>query len=415
MNIKSLLVGIFAIGLSFSNSYGQITENPRVEEQSEDYVKIKRVELTDQYTIIYLQFVDRSSRNQQQSPQQRPRFPFRFPDTQDNYSSSTISLQEETRLYKPGEIDQKFKLIKAENIPVNSMRKVVPGETVNFVAYFERLTPGIEVFDFYEGRSNRDYRMWNFYGVHVTNPLNKKPKKPVVKTPEPAVRKEEPAVVTEIPKPIKEAPAPVKEEEAFAMLGGTIFNAKTRQPISAVISYQEKGDSLQVRSGSGKYRIGLDRKEKYNLRVTSKGFFGSNIEVTAADSAGRNTLNHDVYLTPLAVGEAIALSKIYFATSEYNLLPESFTELNQIVETMKDNPELGISVEGHTDNVGDPEKNIELSKKRAEAVKGYLIKNGIDAKRIEAKGWGSTKLLTKSTNEEERRKNRRVELVITGV
>jgi len=409
MNLKSLLVALFTIGLSLSNSFGQTTDNPKVEEQSAEYVKIKRVELTDKYTIIYLQFNERGTGSA--IPSLPPGFPGDIiPDMGSGKQSSSIWLDAETRLYKPGEVNTKFKLIKAENIPTENVKKVSPGEKVDFVAYFERLSPGIEIFDFYEGRSQQGQQSWNFYGIHIKNPLKKEvaktakaPAKAPVSAPKPTPKPAEP-----------EKPIAKPEEAEFAVIKGTVYNSRTKQPIPAQISYQENGDSLQVSSSSGNYRIGINPKERYSLRATSKGFYGANAEVSAADSSGKLTFTQDIFLTPLSVGETIALSKIYFETSQFALLPESFSELNQLVQTMKDNPEIGIRVEGHTDNIGDPDKNIELSRKRAESVKDYLIKKGIAENRIEAKGLGATRLLTKSGSEEERSKNRRVELVITG-
>jgi OOP family OmpA-OmpF porin len=404
MNFKSLLVATVTIGLSLGKSFGQITENPKVEEQSAKYVSIQKVELTDKYTIIYLQFEEQGT-----GGLSLPKgFPGdMIPRNNPNQNKSSIWLDPETRLYEPGEIDNKFQLIKAENIPTEGTKRVTSGEKVNFVAYFERLSPGIEIFDFYEGRSQPGQQSWNFYGVHITNPLKKGASTAKPRTAPPKVSK--PADTTR--KPIEKSTADA--EEAFGVIKGTVFSNKTKEPIPAVVTYQEQGDSLQVRSSSGNYRIGISGKQRYNFRVSAQGYYGANVEVSPIDSAGKLNFSKDVYLVPLAVGEAITLSNIYFATSEYKLLPESSRELNHVVEMMKDNPQVGIRIEGHTDNVGDPDKNIELSRKRAESVKAYLVSNGIAETRIEAKGLGAIKLLTRSTNEEERRKNRRVEMVIT--
>ena len=405
MNVKSLLVTLFTIGLSLSKSFGQITENPKVEEQSAEYVTIQKVELTDKYTVIYLQFKEKGAPGGLRLPDDFPGDI--IPRNMPGQNNSTIWLDPETRLYKPGEVNVKFKLIKAENIPTESRKKVKTGERVDFVAYFERLPPGIEIFDFYEGRAEKGYQSWNFYGVHITNPLKKNASSAKSKAVAPKPAK--PAEIAKKPAEKK----PTEPEEVFGVIRGTVFSNKTKEPIAAVISYQEEGDSLQVKSSSGNYRIGISGKQRYNFRVSAPGYYGANLEVSAIDSSRKLNFSKDIYLIPLAVGEAITLSNIYFATSEFKLLPESSGELNQIVQMMKDNPQVGIRIEGHTDNVGDPDKNIELSRKRAESVREYLIQKGIAETRIEAKGLGAIKLLTKSSDEQERRKNRRVEMVIT--
>lgn len=416
MNFKLLSASFGAILLSIHTSFGQITENPKVEESSVPYVKIKKVELTDANTVIYLQFIEPKAQKQPQFRSQPRMSP--FPDSrvpqfpQQGIGQSQIWLDPETRLYKPGEIDKKFKFIRAENITTTTKTSVANGDTVDFVAYFERLTPGIEEFDFYEGRSSNGSQSWNFYGIHIKNPLKKQPEKgskPITNATVPAKK----PTVKPAGKPTqKQAPAPtVKKETEMAALKGTVYNAKTKEPIAAQLSYLEKGDTLQIRSSSGNYRVGVDAGEQYKFRVMARGYYGSSFSLAPGDSSGKS-FDHDVYLTPLIVGETILLPNIYFETSKYTLLPESYEELNRLVDVMRDSPTVKIRVEGHTDNVGDFDKNLELSRQRAESVKNYLVEKGIESSRIEAKGYGGTRPLTKGS-EEERKKNRRVEFVIT--
>jgi outer membrane protein OmpA-like peptidoglycan-associated protein len=409
MNFKLLLALLGAFVLALDTSFGQITDNPKVLEQSQPDVKIKKVELTDKYTIIYLQFVEKGIN--QALPKMFP-FPQR-PDQkqQKQQSAGEIWLDPETRLYKPGEIEKKFKLIRTENIPTETRKEINQGETVDFVAYFERLSPGIEEFDFYEGRSSQGYNSWNFYGVRVKNPLKKNASnaaKPTAKAQVPVKKPvEKPAAKQTVVDSAEVRTAGV------AVLKGTIYNSKTKKPISAQISYVENEDSLQFKSSSGKYRIGIDPSEKYDFRIVARGFYGTTFALAPADSAGQSAFDQDFYLRPLTVGETIVLPNIYFATSQYTLLPESYGELDRLLDMMRENPDIRIRVEGHTDNVGDFDKNLELSRKRAESVQSYLVEKGIKPGRIEAKGYGGTRPTGKGNSEEERRKNRRVEFVIT--
>lgn len=102
---------------------------------------------------------------------------------------------------------------------------------------------------------------------------------------------------------------------------------------------------------------------------------------------------------------------INFDTGKSVIKPESQPVIEQIVAMMKSNPDLKLSVEGHTDNVGDPKKNKILSEDRAKAVVSAIVKQGIDASRLSAIGFGQDKPIADNSTEESRAKNRRVELV----
>lgn len=80
-----------------------------------------------------------------------------------------------------------------------------------------------------------------------------------------------------------------------------------------------------------------------------------------------------------------------------------------LVEILKAESDLKVTIEGHTDNVGDPAKNMTLSQARTESVKTYLMARGISADRITATGYGSTKPVADNTTPQGKAKNRRVE------
>jgi OmpA-OmpF porin, OOP family len=122
-------------------------------------------------------------------------------------------------------------------------------------------------------------------------------------------------------------------------------------------------------------------------------------DVTASDMF--NALNQDGH---------IALY-INFDTGKSVIKPESKAIIEQIVQMMKENPALAVSLEGHTDNVGSQESNKKLSNERAKAVLTAIIAQGIDAKRLSSVGYGQDKPIADNNTEEGRAKNRRVELV----
>jgi outer membrane protein OmpA-like peptidoglycan-associated protein len=108
------------------------------------------------------------------------------------------------------------------------------------------------------------------------------------------------------------------------------------------------------------------------------------------------------------------LKVVLFETGKAKIRPESFGLLNDVATVLKDNPHLKkVQVEGHTDNVGKPDKNVTLSQARAESVRAYLVeKGGVDGGRLVAKGFGDTQPIDDNSTPTGRAANRRVAFTI---
>ena len=106
------------------------------------------------------------------------------------------------------------------------------------------------------------------------------------------------------------------------------------------------------------------------------------------------------------------LDNVYFDFAKYTIRPESFAELDELVSYMKWRENEKIEIAGHTDNIGNASDNQKLSEQRAEAIRQYLIKKGISASRVIAKGYGSTDPVADNSTYEDREKNRRTEVRI---
>ena len=151
--------------------------------------------------------------------------------------------------------------------------------------------------------------------------------------------------------------------------------------------------------------------------------------IAAAQSTSGNTASSDnarvtppktldakvVYTPPLvvaAVGKTTQLRAIQFVQSKAELLPDAMPALEQLLQFLQSKPTAEIELSGHTDNQGDFDENLRLSKQRVEVVKDYLVKNGIAASRISTRGYGPTRPIASNNTESTRQLNRRVEMIV---
>ena len=110
-------------------------------------------------------------------------------------------------------------------------------------------------------------------------------------------------------------------------------------------------------------------------------------------------------------GKAIVLNNVYFEQSSFIMQKESYPELDKVVSMMRANPQTKIEIGGHTDNVGDQRLNLALSENRAKVILNYIMSKGIDEERLLYKGYGGSTPVAPNDSEDNKKKNRRVEIV----
>jgi len=130
-------------------------------------------------------------------------------------------------------------------------------------------------------------------------------------------------------------------------------------------------------------------------------------------STDEKTVNRTVAMRKLVVGVSSILRNIYFDFDKATFKTESYNELNKLESMLSQNPSLVMEIAGHTDAVGTKDYNKYLSLKRAQAVKDYLTKKGINTRRIKTVGYGKSKPLASNDDERGGRElNRRVEFKV---
>ena len=380
-------------------------------------ITIGNIRLTDQYTILYLTFTNKNKAGS-----------YKDKNGNDVYEdgSQKIAWSTNAELISANGA-RNFPYRKVEGLPTirpgQSLEeygyKAKAGSQTNFVVYFDRLDKGLEKFDIFECNFDQ-FICWNLYDIYVENPADNMP--PPVQNPQPT---QTPPVDNTPTKTRTKSgkvgevdntppPAPVVTS---ASVSGIVRDVKTNRPISATVDYKLSSskqviDSVQSFASTGLYRMTLPKGQVYTFTTSARGYLSANDVLDLSKTSGGQKITKDIYLTPIAVGDKIVLKNIYFEVSKSDLLPASFAELNKLVSMMQDNPMMVIRLEGHTDIVGDPEANLELSQDRVDACETYLVKQGIPSARIEATGFGDTKPIVKKGTDEERKVNRRVEFLV---
>lgn len=161
---------------------------------------------------------------------------------------------------------------------------------------------------------------------------------------------------------------------------------------------------------SGRYRLVLRRGIRYAITAETPGYLYSTRMLSLPGTITSNT-SYELEHTVQEMDGTIELL-VFFATGSAILELESSIDLERAARFLRANEEVRVEIAGHTDNVGDPEENRELSLERARAVRSWLVGNRILSERIEIVGYGATKPIATNETESGRAQNRRVEMRI---
>nr|WP_199158727.1 OmpA family protein [Pedobacter sp. ASV2] len=203
-------------------------------------------------------------------------------------------------------------------------------------------------------------------------------------------------------------------------LTGRIYDRKTGQPLSGAIVNLSKvnGGSLKVESDdNGEYGFNLDKESEYNVSAEKTGYRKDTENLATIGLGVSAVVNQNLTLEAIEINKAIRLENIYYDFDKWTIRADAVVELDKLVKVMKENPTVWIEIGSHTDSRGKDDYNLSLSQKRAESAVEYIVLRGIDKNRIEAKGYGGTRLLNKCSKgvectDQEHQLNRRTELKI---
>jgi outer membrane protein OmpA-like peptidoglycan-associated protein len=206
-------------------------------------------------------------------------------------------------------------------------------------------------------------------------------------------------------------------------VSGIVKDGNTGKPLAAdILISGANGERNITTDASGAFLITLPAQSDYSFQANKEGYlFASERFAIKEIKTALEPFLLEITLYPIPTKEEpsnvvydkpIILKNVLFQSGSAVLLPESMQEINQISELLVSNPDVKISIYGHTDNVGNESDNLRLSEQRAKAVYDILANKGIQRNRLAYTGYGESKPIADNGTEVGRQENRRTEFVV---
>ena len=211
---------------------------------------------------------------------------------------------------------------------------------------------------------------------------------------------------------------------------GIVKDAKTKAVIAnakVILSdkvMKEVGKDQSKTDGTFTFEKVNCNDSHYYLRGEKEKYETAEVNVTV----GKDEVVYEILLNPreVAIKKGMDLAKVFeikeikFDYNKADIRSDAAVELTKIVEVMREYPKMKIDIRSHTDSRGADSYNLKLSDRRAKATLEWIVKQGIDRKRLKAKGYGETRLVNGCSNgvpctEEEHQENRRSEFIVVAM
>ena len=197
-----------------------------------------------------------------------------------------------------------------------------------------------------------------------------------------------------------------------------IFDEETGEGVSVEIKITNKNTNEEyvttaTTDKNGKVTVKVREGDKYDIAISPRGyaFYHTSFDLKTDTELSEMV----VELKPLNQDTKFELENITFETNSAELNASSYSELTRVIELMATNPNMKIELSAHTDDVGSEAYNLKLSERRSQSVVNYLTDNGIIISRLIPKGYGESEPIAPNDTEENKLKNRRVELKIVEI
>lgn len=209
--------------------------------------------------------------------------------------------------------------------------------------------------------------------------------------------------------------------QAVVLVSGKVVNERNMQPVEARIVWELLPEGKEVgiaRSdpNNGNYKIVLPHGKKYGYMALAEGYYSVTKYLDLSNLEQYTEIDEqNLFLAPVMESQVARLNNVFFKDESDELLPESMCELDRFVSFLKVNKKISVEIAAHTDNIGDDNKNMELSQRRAQKVVDYCISKGIKKDRLIAKGYGETQPIAFNVDEDGRAMNRRIEFKVLSL
>lgn len=215
----------------------------------------------------------------------------------------------------------------------------------------------------------------------------------------------------EIEKVYKMIPKKVKVVLDVVDIGN---NNKVRSKL--IFRNRDKNETIEANSDEF---VSLRSGSRYEVESASDGYFFGTAEIVVdelvAGPDGVFRAKEPILVIPIAVNASLVLKGIRFDTNSADLTEDSQAELRRIIQLMKDNSRIVVEISAHTDDVGDAAYNLKLSEKRAQSVVDFLLTHEVNKENLVPVGYGKSRPAVPNDSDENRAKNRRVEMSILAI